>query len=109
MKTSARAAFALSLMFSAVLFACLAVAANVKQRPQKSSTALVKTVAAERARAKRAAKSAPHAAAPACGFSIRKWICWAEAWTTPAIFTATPRDINSDLSVPPSKSIRHKC
>ncbi len=64
MKTSARAAFALSLIFSAVLFVCLAVAANVKQRPQKSSSARAKSTVAKRARDKRAAKPAPRAATP---------------------------------------------
>jgi photosystem II stability/assembly factor-like uncharacterized protein len=64
MKTSARATFVLSLMFSAVLFVCLALADNVKQRPQKSSTARSKTATAKRARAKRAAKPAPRAATP---------------------------------------------
>jgi hypothetical protein len=49
-------------MFSAILFACLALADNVKQRPQKSSSARAKAAAAKRARAKRAAKPAPRAA-----------------------------------------------
>lgn len=64
MKTSARATFVLSLIFSAILFACLAVADNVKQRPQKSSTARAKSPAAKRARAKRIAKPTPRAATP---------------------------------------------
>ena len=59
MKTSARATFVLSLMFSAVLFACLALAGDVKQRPAKASSARAKAAAAKRARAKRPAKPAP--------------------------------------------------
>jgi hypothetical protein len=59
MKTSAPATFALSLMFSAVLFACLALAGDVKQRPAKSSSARAKAAAAKRARAKPPAKPAP--------------------------------------------------
>jgi uncharacterized protein (TIGR03437 family) len=47
MRTSVRAAFVLSLIFRAILFACLAVAANVKPLPQKSSTAHAKTVASQ--------------------------------------------------------------
>ncbi len=64
MKTSARTAFVLSLIFSAVLFACLALPANVKQRPQKSSSARAKEAATKRARAKRPANPAPRVAAP---------------------------------------------
>jgi len=64
MRTSARAAFVLSLMFSAVLFTCLTLADNLKQRPAKASSARAKAAAAKRARAKRAAKPVPRAAAP---------------------------------------------